>query len=126
MSVRSAIKLALALTSLALAPLTGGCGDTEQIGSDRTLHLALREYRVNPQSVRVSAGALTIFVQNFGRLTHNLVVSLNGQSAGSTKPIAPGQSAELLLTLTPGRYLMASTILSDEALGEYGTLTVTS
>ena len=36
---------------------------------------------------------------------------------------APGQSAELFATLAAGKYLMASTILSDQALGAYGTLT---
>jgi hypothetical protein len=126
MPARAAIKPALALAAVALALLAGGCSHTERIGVDRTLRVALSEYRVNPQSVRASAGTLTIFVQNYGRLTHNLVISLGGQSAGSTKPIPPGQSAALVLTLTPGTYLMASTILSDEALGEYGTLTVTS
>jgi hypothetical protein len=112
--------------SLAVAFLAGGCSHTQQVGSDRTLRLALTEYHLNPQGARVSAGPLTILVRNYGRLTHNLVVSSNGELAGSTKPIAPGQSAVLTLTLTPGKYLMSSAILSDQALGEYGTLTVTS
>ena len=103
-----------------------GCGHTTVVGSDRTLQLALSEYRLNPQSVRVKSGPVTIVVHNYGRLTHNLVISQNGQWAGATKPLAPGQSTELSVTLPPGTYLMSSTILSDEALGEYGTLTVTS
>jgi hypothetical protein len=65
-------------------------------------------------------------VHNYGRLTHNLVVSANGQLVDGTKPIAPGQSAELDLSLAAGTYSMASTIQSDQALGESGTLTVTS
>ena len=87
--------------------------------------MALTEYRLRPQDVRVSAGPLTIFVHNYGRLTHSLAVSLGRSSAGSTGPLLPGQSAILSLYLTPGHYLMASTILSDQALGEYGTLSVT-
>jgi uncharacterized cupredoxin-like copper-binding protein len=125
-----ASKLAPALATLVLL---SGCGHTEAVGSDRTLYVALSEYRVTPQSVRVSAGPLTVFVHNYGRLTHNLVITLNGQATGTTRPatgttrpIWPGQSAEITLTLTPGTYLMASTILSDQALGQYGTLTVTS
>ena len=42
----------------------------------------------------------------------------------STKPIAPGQTAQLDAALPPGHYLMASSILSDQALGAYGTLIV--
>jgi plastocyanin len=102
-----------------------GCGQTHSVGSSRTLHVGVTEYRIRPQSVRVSAGSLTIIVHNYGRLTHNLDVSQNGRSAGSTHPIPPGESAELALYLTPGTYLMASTIVSDQSLGAYGTLTVT-
>ena len=79
-----------------------------------------------PQDVHATAGALTIFVHNYGRLTHNLVISLDGHTQVSTQPIAPGQTTELFATLSPGKYLMASTILSDQALGAYGTLDVSS
>jgi hypothetical protein len=105
--------------------LVAGCGHAEGVGGDRALGIALSEYHLRPDSVRVSAGYLDIHVRNYGRLAHNLVISLNGQTAGSTKPILPGQSAELTLSLAPGNYSMASTMLSDEALGAYGTLKVT-
>jgi hypothetical protein len=114
--------LAVAYVGLSLA----GCSHTQAVGSDRTLQVALTEYRLNPQSVRVSAGPLTVLVHNYGRLTHNLVVSLNGQAAGATRPLWPGQDAAITVMLAPGTYVMASTILSDQALGEYGTLKVTS
>ena len=117
-------KLLLAIVSLALGWLAAGCSHTRAVGADRTLRVALTEYRLNPQSARVSSGVITILVHNYGRLTHNLVVSENGQTIGSTKPVAPGQSAEIDLNLANGSYLMTSTILSDQALGAYGTLTV--
>ena len=79
---------------------------------------------MNPQSVSVSSGVLMMLVHNYGRLTHNLVVSENGTSIASTHGIPPGGEAELDLSLAPGSYLMTSTILSDEALGEYGTISV--
>jgi hypothetical protein len=126
MSAVRRAKLALAVVSLALASLAGGCGHTQRVGSDRTLSVGLTEYHLNPQSVRVSAGPLTVLAHNYGRLTHNLVITLKGQSVGATKPIGPGQSAVLTLALAPGTYLMASTILSDQSLGEYGTLKVSS
>jgi hypothetical protein len=115
--------LALLATSLALLC---GCGQTHVVGSDRTLQISLTEYRLAPQSIRATAGTLTILVRNYGRLTHNLVIALRGHPEGSTKPIPPGQTAVLTITLAPGTYLMSSTILSDQALGAYGTLSVTS
>ncbi len=121
---RAAIAL-LAAAALALGLLIAGCGATTQVSSDRTFEVALTEYHVSPQRVRAPAGTLTIFVHNYGRLSHNLVISSGGHPDFSTEPIPPGQTTELLATLAPGSYLMSSTILSDQALGAYGTLIVT-
>lgn len=110
----------------ASAFLIAACGHTQTVGAARTLQMGLTEYRLTPENARVSAGVLTIVVHNYGVLTHNLVVSNSGGTVDSTEPIRPGQTAELSLSLAPGRYLMASTIQADQSLGEYGTLTVTS
>ncbi len=118
---RSPVSLLLAGVSLLAA---AGCGTTVTVGADDTLRVALGEYRVTPQDVRASPGKLTILVHNYGRLTHDLVISLDGETLATTKPIAPGQTEELDTTLGPGRYLIASTILTDQALGAYGTLDV--
>jgi hypothetical protein len=108
----------------ALAAATvSGCGH-QTVGANRTLRLALTEYRVVPQTVRASPGLLAIVVRNEGRLTHNLTLSRGTTVVAQTVPLSPGASAELVVTLTPGRYLIASTLLSDQTLGEYGTLTV--
>jgi hypothetical protein len=118
----------LALLAIALLLLVGlaGCGKTTEVGSTHILQVALTEYHVSPQSVRAPAGTLTIFVHNYGRLSHNLVISLDGHPEASTQPIPPGETTELIANLTPGKYQMASTILSDQALGAYGTLKVVS
>ena len=112
--------LALAVGAL----VTAGCGHTATVGNARTLQVALNEYRVTPQDVRAPTGLLTIYVHNYGRLTHDLVISLDGRTQAATKPIAPGQTEELDAALGPGHYLMSSSILSDQALGAYGTLIV--
>jgi hypothetical protein len=114
----------LALAAAALS-LPAGCGHTMLVGASRTVQLGLTEYRLLPQSVRVHQGTLTLLVHNYGRLTHNLVVTLGGQTVDSTKALWPGQSATLALNLAPGDYSMASTLMSDQALGLDGTLTVT-
>jgi hypothetical protein len=112
--------LAVVLASLALA----ACGATKTVRTGATLQIALNEYRVTPQDVRAQTGMLSIFVHNYGRLTHDLVISLDGRAEAATTPIAPGQTQELDAALGPGHYLMASSILSDQALGAYGTLIV--
>jgi hypothetical protein len=120
MSRRSAAAAALVGLSLLLA----SCSHTQALGRNGTIDIALTEYRLDPQSVRTSVRQLTIVVHNYGRMTHTFVLTRGGRSAGGTKPIWPGRSATLTLTLSPGTYLMASTILSDQALGTYGTLVV--
>jgi hypothetical protein len=116
-----ASKLALLAIASFLLP---GCAHTRVVGSSRVLHVALSEYRLHPSSVRAGAGELTIYVHNYGRQTHDLVISQHGQTTGQTEPLPPGQGAVLALDLAPGTYSMASTILSDQALGAYGTLKV--
>jgi hypothetical protein len=112
------------LPAAAAATLLASCGHTTTIASGRTLRLALTEYHLVPESVKASAGELTINVRNVGRLTHNLTVSMNGTVYGQTGPVSPGASVRLTLYLFPGQYRIASTMFSDEVLGEYGTLTV--
>jgi Cupredoxin-like domain len=111
----------------ALAVALAGCSHAVTAGSNRTVYVAVTEYRLTPNSIRVAGpGVLTIVVHNYGRLTHNLIVSQQGQVVYGASSLWPGQSAEVALNLAPGSYQMASTILNDPALGAYGTLTVTS
>jgi Cupredoxin-like domain len=112
------------VTFLALAWIIAGCGHTLVASAGQPVQMAVSEYRLNPQSIRASAGIVSIVVHNYGSLTHNLVVSENGQTVAGTQPIPPGESMELDLDLAPGTYLMASTIHSDQTLGAYGTLFV--
>jgi plastocyanin len=110
---------------LCLAAALAACEDTVNQGHVRVLRFALSEYRINPQSVRVTAGALTIVVRNVGRLTHNFVISRDKQTQAQTRPLPPGTRSELTVILTPGTYDLDSSLFSDQALGLYGTLTVT-
>jgi hypothetical protein len=116
-------RLAL-IASAAIA--AGACSHTVTVGRSGVLQIALTEYRVVPQSIRVSAGLVTIVVHNEGLLAHNLAVTEGSYLVGQTKPILPGRIGYLPIDLSPGRYMIASTLFSDQALGEYGTLTVTS
>jgi iron uptake system EfeUOB component EfeO/EfeM len=117
-----ASKLAAFLTA---AVLVTACSHTEVVGSDRTVQIQLSEYRLQPQSIRVSQGLLTIIVHNHGLLDHNLALFQNGQTVDSINPLSPGETSQMTLILSPGTYSMASTVLSDQSLGAYGTLRVT-
>ncbi len=108
------------------AGVLAGCGHPAVVGSARVLGVALIEYRINPSRARASAGRLTLVVSNFGRLTHDLVISANSRSSVRLKPLAPGHTEQVTVQLSPGSYQMASTLSSDQALGILGTLTVTS
>lgn len=119
----SGFRSPLALLAITLG-LLAGCGRMTRVPVGGTLQVAVTEYRVVPQSVSMAPGTVTILVHNYGRLSHNLVISLDGQSRFSTQPIPPGQTTALYATLMLGRYQIASTILADQALGTYGTLTV--
>lgn len=110
----------------ALAAALAGCSQTVDVGSGRMLRLALSEYRVIPQSVLAEPGQLTLVVANDGRLTHNLAITRAGKVISQTPPIPPGQSMELIVYLGRGSYVMTSTLFSDQALGEYGSLNVGS
>jgi hypothetical protein len=108
------------LSALALA----ACGPVLHVGAGATVRIALNEYRVTPQDVQAAPGTLTLVVHNVGRLTHDLVITHDGRRTAATAPLAPGESTALVATVSSGRYLMSSSILSDQALGTYGTLDV--
>jgi hypothetical protein len=126
LSLRSlAHKLAPALSVLVAAAALAGCSHTVNQGSGRVLRVALTDYHLNPDRVRVPSGELTIVVRNLGVLTHNLALSRGDQSQVQTTPIPPGARAQLTVILTPGTYVLDSSLFSDRALGLYGTLIVT-
>jgi hypothetical protein len=100
------------------------CGHGVTVAPSRTLNIALTEYRVVPQNIHSKPGTLTLFVQNDGRLTHNLTISIHGQVIDQTPPLQPGASTYLILNLRRGTYLMASSLFADQALGQYGRLSV--
>jgi hypothetical protein len=132
-----------AVFGVCAAVAVAGCGHTARLSSGRTLGIALMEYRLRPSHVIAASGQLRIAVRNYGRLTHNFVivrptptttvattptgtVSYTTTVAARSPDLAPGQATTMTVTLPPGRYTLASTVDTDQPLGEQGTLTVTS
>lgn len=116
--------LPAAAAAAALSAGLAACGHTVSVGQGRTLHVALTEYRVVPESIHSSSGQLTLVIRNDGRLTHNLTITRGTTVIGQTPPLAPGESTYLVLDLQRGNYMMASSLFADQALGQYGTLSV--
>jgi plastocyanin len=90
-----------------------------------TVQIALVEYRLNPDRVTARAGTVIVLVRNYGRLTHNLVISSDGHPDGAIRPLPPGGWGQATVALGPGTYQLSSTVQSDQALGLSGTLIVT-
>jgi hypothetical protein len=111
------------LTASLLATITA-CGTTRVVGPERTVQVTLTEYRVTPQRIIAQSGPITFLVHNFGRLAHNLAVTLGGKVVAETSPIRPGSSAVLTVDLSRGSYIIASNLFDDQTLGAYGTLDV--
>jgi hypothetical protein len=137
--------IAALAAGLGASLLAAGCAAApEHARAGRTLSIAVTEYQLRPSRVTAAAGTLTIAVRNYGRLTHNLAILRahpvtvtstvpgthtttvsSSTVASASSPIPPGHTATMTVALTPGRYTLASTIQSDQALGDTGRLTVT-
>lgn len=109
---------------LAAGLLAAGCSTPVIVARTRTITVTLTEYRVAPDDIEARSGSLTLIAVNRGRLAHNLAIFDGSRQVQSTRPIHPGASATLMLKLAPGSYTMASTIQSDQTLGERGTLQI--
>jgi hypothetical protein len=123
----------LAALALVAVPLLTGCGEppNARLPTGRVL-LTLGEYTIRPQSVSVPAGRIRIVARNAGVVPHNVVVesrrrdsSGNAVIYGGVSTLLPGQTGNSkVLRLTPGRYLLVSTIANQADLGMNGTLIV--
>jgi Cupredoxin-like domain len=121
-----------ALPSRALAALVGaalaacaGCGEPAAVTVDATpLRLALSEYRIAPQAVRVPAGRVELVVRNAGTTVHRLQIRSTDRTRtlASSPPLRPGASARLVVELPPGTYVDACAIERHDTLGEHGTI----
>ena len=95
------------------------------------LALTLQEYRILPQTASVPAGPLRIVACNRGILTHNVALqrgTLDSDERTTLTGIAtllPGKCGSAPTTsLSPGRYLLTSTVGNQAVLGMAATLVV--
>lgn len=135
--------------SLAVVILTG-CGG----GSDDTtaphattpgnnLQIKMGDYFFSPRDANSKAGSVTISAPNNGQLPHELVLARTNadpsklptastglvdeaklDSPGEIAEVAPGETKETTLKLTPGKYVMFCNLPGHYAQGMYGSFIV--
>jgi hypothetical protein len=124
------------LATVLLAVAVGGCASNPAPVDVRgaTLTLAVSEFAIRPQVVRVHSGPLLIVMHDAGILTHEVQVlgqpdDPHGPSFdyGGTPIAHPGDTVRTArpLLLAPGRYQLVDTISDHATLGATGTLIVT-
>jgi plastocyanin len=123
---RLAVPIAL-LLSLA------GCGDDDDeepvrsatVNPNSTLRVTAREYSFDPGRVVVrGAGPLTIRLRNAGDLAHDLRLRRQGEDAGGTPVLPPGQTGSGRVNLEHGNYEMFCSVGDHAELGMTGEFRV--
>ena len=101
----------MGLAGVAVAATVAGCGSGAPVATaQRSIQIAVLEYRINPTSVTTSAGIHTFVVHNYGILAHNLVIAHGTERFAHTQPVYPGGTADLTVDLPAGRYTLKSDI----------------
>jgi uncharacterized cupredoxin-like copper-binding protein len=88
----------------------------------RTVEAIETEFKIALPSTDFKAGKITFQVKNEGKIEHDLAVKETGDK---TKLIPPGGTAELTVTLQPGKYEVYCTVPGHEAAGMKIEITVT-
>jgi uncharacterized cupredoxin-like copper-binding protein len=79
------------------------------------------EFKITLASTNFKAGEITFEAKNDGKIPHDLAIK---GTSDKTKLIPPGGSAELKVTLTPGKYELYCTVPGHEAAGMRLNITV--
>lgn len=128
-----------ALTGLAALSTAGTvlAGSNVDAGSAK-VNVVLKEWKLVASTRTVRAGRVSFQVANMGTLKHELVVlrsdahhhalPVRGGVAvelgrrGETRPLAPGASRTLTVTLRPGRYVLLCNLLGHYKAGQFAAL----
>lgn len=88
--------------------------------------IAMSEFRLEPQRLRLAAGRRVLSIRNEGTVVHRF--ELRGEGGERRlllgRPLRPGASQRIVVELAPGDYLIRCIQPRHNTLGEHGTLTV--
>jgi plastocyanin len=89
------------------------------------IEIALLEYEMKPNKIRVKPGAVTFVLRNEGRFAHDFHVEGPGVEAHAAK-FSPGRTVRLEVTLQEGEYKISCPLSNHDQRGMHGMLVVTS
>ena len=145
MHTRHATRMMLALTCLALSSLgAASCNDSNGTPSagEGAISASVKDYEIALASVSATSGEVSFSIENQGPSTHEFVVirsdtppdqlpvesgliSEDGiDLVGEAEDIAPSTTAELILDLQPGAYVIMCNISGHYEKGMHTGFTV--
>jgi uncharacterized cupredoxin-like copper-binding protein len=115
-------------TFAVLALTVAGCGSSDAVAVDDAapVAIAMSEFKLAPQDVRVAAGPRSFEIRNEGTIVHRF--ELRGadlrRRLALGRPLRPGASETLQVELAPGSYVIRCAQERHNTLGEHGIVTV--
>lgn len=114
--------------AVAVAVAAAGCGGgrTAAVEPTRPAVVAMTEFALDPQQLRLTAGRRTFEIRNEGGMVHRFEL----RSADARRrlvlgrPLKPGERETLTVRLRPGQYVMRCAQERHNTLGEWGTIAV--
>jgi plastocyanin len=85
------------------------------------IEIALTEYEMKPDKIRVGPGTVTFVLRNEGRFAHNFHVEGPGVDAHAEK-FSPGRTIRLEVALQEGEYKLSCPLSNHDQRGMHGTL----
>ena len=126
--LRRAITVLLLASLGALSALVlGACGSDDIFGgdADEQVKISLTERDLSPGRVSVDSGEIEFVVENDGDRVHQFAVETS-DGVERTDEIKPGDSANITVDLSAGRYQMYDPRGGYRSRGVSGTVVVTS
>jgi len=122
----TALAPAAALAAWALTLAGCGGGDAVAVPDGRPVALALSEFRVAPQDVRIGPGRRTFAIRNAGTMVHRfeLRTADGRRRLALGRPLRPGERDAVAVDLAPGRYIVRCAQERHNTLGEHGAIVV--
>ena len=106
------------------ASATTGGGQGGSGGSATTVTADESEFTIVLSTTAFSPGSYTFVAKNVGHTTHALEISGPGITGDHTKDLSPGESADLKVTLSKGRYDIFCPVGDHKMLGMNVDITV--
>ena len=111
-------------TTRAPEKIDAAAGDYAEFAGGQ-IEIALKEYEMVPNKIRVKPGAVAFVLRNEGRFAHDFHVEGPGVDAYAAK-FSPGRTVRLEAALPEGEYKISCPLSNHDQRGMHGTLLVTS